>query len=342
LKGSDGLKDKDIESLNEIVSSGVNNVYTGASILIGKNQDILYKNTFGTKDEKERLTEEDIFDLASVTKVVGTATAVMRLIDEKQIKLEDKIGKFIEVSSPKSEVTIFELLTHTSGMQAYSNLWEEYRGEELLKYIINIQPQENAYKCYEYSCLNFITLMKIVEEVTQKNFKEYVEGIFKKIGMANTCFNPKNKDKAVSTSIREGKRLKGVVEDELAYYLGGVSGNAGLFSNASDLRIFIISLLNGEIVSKDTLDLFTTTVVKRGENATHIAWMAPPVAGCQYSLDSTGFGHNGFTGTSIWIRKDGLFSIFLTNSVYYDRFLKKPELNVIRNKINNIIFRKDH
>ncbi|RPD36427.1 hypothetical protein HWHPT5561_02285 [Petrotoga sp. HWH.PT.55.6.1] len=331
-----------MESLNEIVSSGVNNVYTGASILIGKNQDILYKNTFGTKDEKERLTEEDIFDLASVTKVVGTATAVMRLIDEKQIKLEDKIGKFKEVSSPKSEVTIFELLTHTSGMQAYSNLWEEYRGEELLKYIINIQPQENAYKCYEYSCLNFITLMKIVEEVTQKNFKEYVEDIFKKIGMANTCFNPKNKDKAVSTSIREGKRLKGVVEDELAYSLGGVSGNAGLFSNASDLRIFIISLLNGEIVSKDTLDLFITTLVKRGENTTHIAWMAPPVAGCQYSLDSTGFGHNGFTGTSIWIRKDGLFSIFLTNSVYYDRFLKKPELNVIRNKINNIIFRKDH
>ncbi|WP_121514602.1 MULTISPECIES: serine hydrolase [unclassified Petrotoga] len=336
------MKDKDIESLNEIVSSGVNNVYTGASILIGKKEKILYKNTFGTKDEKERLTEEDIFDLASVTKVVGTATAVMRLIDENQIKLEDKIGKFIEVSSPKSEITIFELLTHTSGMQAYSNLWEEYRGEELLKHIINIQPQENPYKCYEYSCLNFITLMKIVEEVTQKNYQEYVEGIFKKIGMENTCFNPKNQDKAVSTSIREGKRLKGVVEDELAYYLGGVSGNAGLFSNASDLRIFIISLLNREIVTKDTLDLFTNTVVKRGENATHIAWMAPPVAGCQYSLDSTGFGHNGFTGTSIWIRKDGLFSIFLTNSVYYDRFLKKPELNVIRNKINNIIFRKDH
>jgi CubicO group peptidase (beta-lactamase class C family) len=336
------LKDKDIESLNEIVSSGLNNVYTGASILIGKKEKILYKNTFGTKDEKERLTEEDIFDLASVTKVVGTATAVMRLIDENQIKLEDKIGKFIEVSSPKSEITIFELLTHTSGMQAYSNLWEEYRGEELLKHIINIQPQENPYKCYEYSCLNFITLMKIVEEVTQKNYQEYVEGIFKKIGMENTCFNPKNQDKAVSTSIREGKRLKGVVEDELAYYLGGVSGNAGLFSNASDLRIFIISLLNREIVTKDTLDLFTNTVVKRGENATHIAWMAPPVAGCQYSLDSTGFGHNGFTGTSIWIRKDGLFSIFLTNSVYYDRFLKKPELNVIRNKINNIIFRKDH
>jgi len=336
------LKEKDIESLNEIVSSGVNNVYTGASILIGKNEKLLYKNTYGTKDEKEKLTEEDIFDLASVTKVVGTATAVMKLIDEKQIKLEDKIGKFIEVSSPKSEITIFELLTHTSRIQAYSNLWEKYQGEELLKQIINIQPQENAYKCYEYSCLNFITLMKIVEEVTQKHFKEYVEDIFKKIRMENTCFNPKNQDKAVSTSIREGKRLKGVVEDELAYYLGGVSGNAGLFSNTGDLRVFIISLLSGEIVSKDTLDLFTTTLVKRGENTTHIAWMAPPVAGCQYSLDSTGFGHNGFTGTSIWIRKDGLFSIFLTNSVYYDRFLKKPELNVIRNKINNIIFRKDH
>ncbi|MGY4687653.1 serine hydrolase domain-containing protein [Petrotoga sp. DB-2] len=342
MKGSDDLKEKDIESLNEIVLSEVNNVYTGASILIGKNEKILYKNTFGRKNENEKLTEEDIFDLASVTKVVGTATAVMRLIDEKQIKLEDKIGKFIEVSRPKSEVTIFELLTHTSGMQAYSNLWQKYRGEELLKHIINIQPQENVYKCYEYSCLNFITLMKIVEEVTQKHFKEYVKDIFNEIGMGNTCFNPKNKDKAVSTSIREGKRLKGVVEDELAYYLGGVSGNAGLFSNASDLRIFIISLLSGEIVSKDTLDLFTTTLVKRGENTTHIAWMAPPVAGCQYSLDSTGFGHNGYTGTSIWIGKDGLFSIFLTNSVYYDRFLKKPELNVIRNKINNIIFRKDH
>ncbi len=134
MKGSDDLKDKDVESLNEIVLLGVNNVYTGASILIGKNEKILYKNTFGTKDENEKLTEEDIFDLASVTKMVGTATAVMRLIDEKQIKLEDKIGKFIEVSRPKSEVTIFELLTHTSGMQAYSNLWQKYRGEELLKH----------------------------------------------------------------------------------------------------------------------------------------------------------------------------------------------------------------
>jgi len=332
------LKAKDIESLNEIILSGVNNVYTGASILIGEKEKILYKNNFGTKDEKEKLTEKDIFDLASVTKVVGTATAVMKLIDENKIKLDDRIGKFIEVSSPKREVTIFELLTHTSGMQAYSNLWEKYKGQELLEHIINIQPQEGHYKCYEYSCLNFITLMKIVEEVTQRDFKEYVEDIFNKIGMENTCYNPKNKDKAVSTSIREDKRLKGVVEDELAYYLGGVSGNAGLFSNCDDLRIFIISLLNGEIVSKDIVDLFTTTLVKRGENTTHIAWMAPPVVGCQYSLDSTGFGHNGFTGTSIWIRKDGLFSIFLTNSVYYERFLKKPELNVIRNKINNIIF----
>lgn len=323
--------------MDDIIKSGLKEVYTAASILIGKNDEILFRNFYGTIDMKERLTQDNIFDLASVTKVVATTTAIMKLVDEKKISLDDKIGKYLNVGGFKSEVTIFELLTHTSGMPAYSDLWKEYRGEELLEKIIEIQPYDSIYKCYEYSCLNFITLMKIVEIVSGQSFKDYVEKIFRTLGMKNTVYIP-NKDKAVETSIREGKRLKGLPDDELAYYLGGVSGNAGLFSNVDDLRIFIINLLDYKIVSQDTFKLFIDTIVKRGENYTHIGWKSPPVAGCQYSLDKTGFGHNGFTGTSIWVRKDGLFSIFLTNAVYFDRYIKKPELNVIRNKINNIVF----
>ncbi|HQD63144.1 MAG TPA: serine hydrolase domain-containing protein [Defluviitoga sp.] len=334
------LKEINAKILDDIVLSGLNDVYTAASLLVGKGEKILFRDFFGTKDEIEKLTQEDIFDLASVTKVVSTATAIMKLIDDKRIDLNDKIGDYLNVSNRKAEITIFELLTHTSLMPPYSTLWKEYRGQELLEKLIQIQPQKGPDKCYEYSCLNFITLMKIVQEVTQMNFKDYIEEIFKELGMKNTCYNPVDKEKAVATSIRDGKRLQGDPDDELAYYLGGVSGNAGLFSNVDDLRIFIYSLLRGKIVSEKTVDLFTTTVVKKGENVTHIAWMAPPAVGCQYSLDSSGFGHNGFTGTSIWIRKDGLFSIFLTNSVYYDRYLKKPELNVIRNKVNNVVFRE--
>ncbi len=332
------LKGLDIKILDEIIVSGLNNVYTAASLLIGDEENILYRDFFGTKDGIEKLTENDIFDLASVTKVVATATAVMKLIDSGQLHLKDKIGNYLNISGQKGEITIFELLTHTSLMPSYSTLWKEYKNKELFEKLIEIQPQKGPNKCYEYSCLNFITLMKIVEVVTQVNFKDYVEKVFIDLGMKNTCYNPIDKERAVATSIRDGKRLKGDPDDELAYYLGGVSGNAGLFSNVDDLRIFIYNLLSGKIVSEKTFDLFTTTIVKRGENITHIAWMAPPVAGCQYSLDSSGFGHNGFTGTSIWIRKDGMFSIFLTNAVFYDRYLKKPELNVIRNKINNIVF----
>lgn len=332
------LKGLDIKILDEIIVSGLNNVYTAASLLIGDEENILYRDFFGTKDGIEKLTENDIFDLASVTKVVATATAVMKLIDSGQLHLKDKIGNYLNVSGQKGEITIFELLTHTSLMPSYSTLWKEYKNKELFEKLIEIQPQKGPNKCYEYSCLNFITLMKIVEVVTQVNFKDYIEKVFIDLGMKNTCYNPIDKERAVATSIRGGKRLKGDPDDELAYYLGGVSGNAGLFSNVDDLRIFIYNLLSGKIVSEKTFDLFTTTIVKRGENITHIAWMAPPVAGCQYSLDSSGFGHNGFTGTSIWIRKDGMFSIFLTNAVFYDRYLKKPELNVIRNKINNIVF----
>ena len=332
------LKGLDIKILDEIIVSGLNNVYTAASLLIGDEENILYRDFFGTKDGIEKLTENDIFDLASVTKVVATATAVMKLIDSGQLHLKDKIGNYLNVSGQKGEITIFELLTHTSLMPSYSTLWKEYKNKELFEKLIEIQPQKGPNKCYEYSCLNFITLMKIVEVVTQVNFKDYIEKVFIDLGMKNTCYNPIDKERAVATSIRDGKRLKGDPDDELAYYLGGVSGNAGLFSNVDDLRIFIFNLLEGKIVSNKTLELFTTTIIKKGENTTHIAWMAPPVAGCQYSLDSSGFGHNGFTGTSIWIRKDGMFSIFLTNAVFYDRYLKKPELNVIRNKINNIVF----
>lgn len=334
------MNKEDIETLNSVINSGLNKLYTGASILIGKKNKVLYRNFFGTKDGEEVLTERDIFDLASLTKIIATTTGIMKLIDENKINLEDKIGKYIKVSSPKSKVTIFELLTHTSGMPAYSKLWQKYSGDELYDRIINLQPQDNLNKCYEYSCLNFVTLMKIIEVVTQRSFKEYIENIFTTLGMRNTCYKPKNKEKTVATSIRDGKRIKGEVEDEIAYYMGGVSGNAGLFSNVDDLSIFVFNLLDYNIASKETFEFFTKALIKRGENTTHIGYMAPPVAGCQYALDSSGFGHNGFTGTSLWVRTDGLFSIFLTNSVYYDRFLKKPELNVIRNRINNIVFSK--
>lgn len=327
------------EHVDRIINDGIaQKIYPGAVLVVGLKDVTLYEKTYGTIDGVKKTSVNTIYDLASLTKVIATTTAIMKLFEEGRLSLYDKVGDFIDVEREKSEITIFELLSHTSGLQPYSDLWRLLRGEDLKQEILKIQPTCKGKM--QYSCLNFITLMSIVEHITGENFDSYIERLLE---IPNTHFNPKDVENCAPTSEREGKRLKGQPDDELAYYLGGVGGNAGLFSTAKDMHTFVSRLLEGYYVSKNVVDLFTQTIIHEPanpsskENRRHLGWMVPLPGGSAGDFaHEKMFGHTGFTGTSLWITPDGLHVILLTNKGFYDRWNEKMQR--VRALVHNVVF----
>lgn len=325
------------EKIDRVVQEGLDKIYPGCVVLVGRPNEVIYQKAYGTLDFQRKTTVNTVYDLASVTKVVATTTAIMKLFSEGYLHLHDTIGRFLDLPKPKSDITILQLLTHTSGMQPYSELWKYLRGRELLQEILRIQPVEEPGRKIVYSCLNFITLMAIVEKITGIPFDKFIYSIFEPLGMKSTRFSPGPSENIAPTSMRDDKRLVGWVDDELAYYLGGVSGNAGLFSNAPDLFIFMSSLLTGNIVPFGIVKLFTQKIIEANGGKRHLGWMcAASGTSSGDMLSEKSFGHSGFTGTTIWCREDGLFVIFLTNKGFIKRH--EDEIMRIRILLHNIVF----
>lgn len=332
------LDERTIRNIDTIIEYGINEkIYPGCTLLVGFKDDILYEKAYGTIDGTSPTNMDTLYDLASLTKVIATTTAIMRLFEDGMISLSDKVGDFLDVSGEKADITILELLTHTSGLQPYSDLWRIIRGEELKREILKIQPTCKGKM--QYSCLNFITLMAIVEKITGESFDKYIHEL---LNIEDILFKPAQDKihRCAPTSERDGIRLKSLPDDELAYYLGGVSGNAGLFGSARAIHTFLGRLYGGYYVSKNVVHLFTQTIVQDPSdpsNKRHIGWMAPVKGGStgDFGNDSM-FGHTGFTGTSLWCTKEGLHVIFLTNKGFYQRW--EDKIQRIRRLIHNVIF----
>ena len=266
----------------------------------------------------------------------------MKLLSEGYIHLKDTLENF-DFKDNKKDITLFNLLTHTSGLPPYSELWKKYQRKDLYEKILKINPENQINQKIVYSCINFIILMNIIEKITNQNFEKYIESLYKKNEIKNLFFNPGKKTtlKIAPTSKRKEKRLIGKPDDELAYYLGGTSGNAGLFGNVKGIYTLLSKIIEGKIVPRKIFELFTNTTIEIDNTKKHIGWMAPgneSSAGDILNLCPEAYGHTGFTGTSIWGYKD-LFVIFLTNRTYYERFgnsLKK--IHRIRILLHNIIF----
>jgi len=319
---------KDIDSLiSKYMDYGT---FPGGVLLVGTDRDVLLEKTYGYRavyPEKEMNSIDTIYDLASLTKVVATTPAIMRLLEGGEIRLWDPVKRFLPEFSTglKQEVRIFHLLTHTSGLPPYSNAWRYAKDsaelkEELLKTDLSYKTGTNTV----YSCLNFIFLGYIIEKITLSSLDKFVKGhIFTPLGMEDTDFLPKDISKVAPTCKRDGKILRGEPDDELAYYQGGVSGNAGLFSTAQDLYKYARSYINPEysIFSPYTIELFTKEHVSFGEEKKGLGWMIKSInSSCGDLFSEKSFGHTGYTGTSLWIDPvKRLIVIFLSNRTHLSR-----------------------
>ncbi|MFW6160560.1 MAG: serine hydrolase domain-containing protein, partial [Acidobacteriota bacterium] len=253
--------------LEDVIREAVNNEeIPGAVILVGHKENIVFRRAFGWRQiipEPKPMEVDLLFDLASLTKPVATATSVMILVEKGKLSLQDKVKDYVpgftslQENSKKvaKNARLWHLLTHTSGLPPYTEaaVVEKKYGKpcplkNMVEHIAGLKKTSAPGKEFIYSCLGYITLAYIIEQVSGKNIAEFSSNnIFKPLNMTKTSFTP-DEDKypfCVPTQVIDGKLLQGVVHDPLAKLLGGISGNAGLFSSADDLALFAQMLLKG-------------------------------------------------------------------------------------------------
>ena len=333
-----------LENAESIIESAIaSNVFPGAVLAIGRRDSVLCEKAFGLRstsptEEQNRL--DTIYDMASVTKPFATTSAIMVLLSEGRITLEDRLSSLLNVESSKERIQLWHLLTHTSGMPPYSELWREKSGQELLDALTAVRVERPPGEKVIYSCLNFILLMRVVEEVSGVPFDDYcLKNVFLPLGLKDTRFRPELTERIAPTSVRENRVLVGEPDDELCFYLGGVSGNAGLFSTAADTLAFIIGLWTGRLVSKRVARKFTEFLVYDQDNPRRLGWQAPgPGTSSGDLFGNSAFGHTGFTGTSLWFDPETELSIvFLTNRTHIKRRETIPQMLEIRRRLHNTI-----
>jgi uncharacterized protein YbbC (DUF1343 family)/CubicO group peptidase (beta-lactamase class C family) len=304
----------------------------GAVLLVGHNGQIVYRKAYGDRailPAREPMTADTIFDIASLTKIVATTSAVMKLYDEGRFSPDDRVTKYLpEFQGGRSAITIRDLMTHYSGLRPDLDLDPPWSGYETGIHRALIDKPANPPKTkFAYSDINFELLGEIVHRLSGLPENEYVQKIlFAPLGMTDTGYLPDSKLRpriAPTEQQRDGEILRGVVHDPTARFMGGVAGHAGVFSTADDLAKYCQMILDGGdgIFKPATIRMFASPASPSGEkNVRGLGWDIDSVySGNRGNLFPAGrsFGHTGFTGTSIWIDPASkTYVILLANAVH--------------------------
>src|SRR5438093_3147453 len=303
----------------------------GALVLVSHNGQVVYRKAYGYRalePRREVMTIDTIFDLASLTKVVATTTAVMQLVERGQVRLNDPVAKYIPefAQNGKDDITVRMLLTHYSGLREDLDLAHPWQGRDTaFSMAFAEKPANPPGSRFLYSDINFITLGELVERVTKTQLDKYCEThIFVPLKMTHTRFLPPVpwRPKIAPTQYDENNTmLRGVVHDPTARRMGGVAGHAGLFSTADDLAKFARALLTGSSVLPSLLveKMSTPQQPPTSSSLRGLGWdIDSPFSTNRGELLPVGsFGHTGFTGTSLWIDPTTrTYIILLTNYVH--------------------------
>ena len=413
-----GINSSKLENIEHIALEGVRQrAYPGCQILVAKDGVIIYEREFGNLNygDSPDVTPETIYDVASITKASATLPAIMKLYDEKEVALQDNIGKYVKATkgSDKENIRIRTLLLHESGLTSfipyyttaidnnsytgslfgqrsqrynarYAGAWgrTDYKfhsnmisskpseifyqpvargmyasdkmNEALLQDIIN-SPLSNRGK-YRYSCLNFMLLKEAVEDISGLNIDTYLKiNYFNKLGATTTTYLPLRyfSEEVIAPTENDPffrkQHLTGYVHDEGAALFGGMSGNAGLFSNANDLAKLYQMWLNGgeyggeRYLSEETIKLFSTTkssISRRG-----LGFDKPDPRNTRTNPTSPGtpievYGHTGYTGTCFWVDpNNNMIYIFLSNRVNPSRSPNRLSSLEIRERIQEELYK---
>jgi uncharacterized protein YbbC (DUF1343 family) len=345
------LKNPTLADVDELVAVAIaEGKLPGCVVTFGRHDRVLFQKAYGLREvEPERvlMTEDTLFDLASLTKPIATATSLMVLVDRGKLRLDDPAARYVPefARHNKANITLRHLLTHVSGLPAETTMDDYRHGRaEALRRISALQPRWPPGAKFIYSDIGYIVLGEVIARVSGKDLSKFAQHyLFSPLGMTDTVFVPSAelRLRAAPTEMREGSWIVGEVHDPRAFRLGGVAGNAGLFSTAKDVTRYAQVILgegalNGvRILSKASTramlaphdvpggirapgwDVQTSFSINRGE-----------------TLSRHAVGHGGFTGTVLWIDPDlDLFVLFLSNRVHPEG---KGAINALAGQLGTI------
>ncbi|MBP3334007.1 MAG: beta-lactamase family protein [Clostridia bacterium] len=323
----------DTKKWNELLDKGVEDgAFPCYASAVGRGNELFFKSLGGNRalyPTKLPLTKDTLFDMASLSKLIGTTMAALRLIEKGKLSLNDRVGDFFESCYGKEDITIYQLMTHTSGIPSFFHMWK-----------MNIDPRDAARVILEhplsapagssviYSCMGYILLGKILEKICGESLDKIVQReVLAPLDMKDTCYCPTPDRICVSTEKKAGsdEYICGHVHDENAYSIGGISGNAGLFSTLDDCIKFasMISREGEGFLKKSTFDLAIsdhTEKISSSARGLGFQLYRDEIYPGGQMMSRGSYGHSGFTGTYIYVDKDTkIFCIFLSNRVHFGR-----------------------
>lgn len=414
-----GIASSRLAAIDTIVQEGISaEAFPGCQILIAKDGQVIYNRSFGSFEYngKQKVTNDDMYDLASMTKATATVPAVMKLYDQSKLKLNSEISTFVPLlkGTDKADITVRDALLHESRLPSFipyymdaidKNSYEGKLFNRTWTSLYSAQFDANTYartdykykpnlvsstakpnflpladglyvsrnyndtiinaianskldrrKRYIYSCLNFMLLKEVVEKISKEDLNTFVqENFFSRLGSTTTTYNPLTrftKEHIVPTEKDDFLRkqlLQGYVHDEGAAFMGGISGNAGLFSNANDIaKLYQMWLNKGvyggeEYLSKKTCQVFMNTksgISRRGLGFDKPEPNTAKSSPTSFSTPLSTYGHTGFTGTCFWVDPDNnLIYIFLSNRVNDKRIHNAISSLKIRSRIQEEIYK---
>lgn len=347
-----GLDAQKLQRIDEIVTEGLaEKKMPGCVVCVGRHGKIAFLKAFGQKQLQPTelpMTTDTLFDMASITKPMATATSIMLLIERGKLRLTDKVASILPdfAVNGKEPITIQDLLIHHSGLLADNSIKDYEQGhDEAIKRICELKLLNPIGAKFVYSDVNFILLGEIVAKVSEKNVHEFSrEHLFAPLGMKSTGYLPSEELRATAapTEQRDGKWMQGEVHDPRAFKLGGVAGHAGLFSTAEDVAVYAQMMLGrGEYAGVRVLSPETVERMTRGDRVSSgvrgLGWDKRTGYSINRGelLTDSAFGHGGFTGTVLWIDPDlDLFFIFLSNRVHPNG---KGSVNQLAGRIATVV-----
>jgi beta-glucosidase-like glycosyl hydrolase/CubicO group peptidase (beta-lactamase class C family) len=387
-----GIDHAPLSLIDSMVMEGIRNkALPGCQVLVAQHGKVLYNKSFGTFTYDSASTKVEnyhLYDLASLTKILATTLAIMKLYDDKAIGLNDKLGLYLPFlrGTAKEKITIKEVLLHQAGFPAFipfykktmqngvldttwyssiktsrntlqlaDQLWIDKRYEQEIFNIIATADMKTSGE-YVYSDLGFILLRKLVENVSNMPFENFMnEHFYEPLAISNLYFNPIAKGVPISKiapteldTVYRKQLVQGFVHDPAAAMMGGISGHAGLFGNANSVAILMQMLLNQgtygnvRVLKSSTVQLFTNKQNKKsrrglGFDKPETIAFRPSPTGAFCSPQT--FGHTGFTGTCTWADpKTEIIYVFLSNRVYPFPENNKLAQSNLRTRIQDLIY----
>ena len=309
--------------------------FPAAAVEVGWHDGVLWREAFGRLSYEPgaaATTEETLFDLASLTKVVATTTLAMGLVDAQRLGIDDRVGSWLpEWRGPdRDRVTAGDLLAHASGLTAHLPFYRDGAGRAEFQRAICTMPLEYVPRTEAvYSDLGFILLGFIVEDAGGARLDEQFATVVARLDLGDIAFRP-SRDWRARTAPTEvdpwrGRLLVAEVHDENAWALGGVAGHTGLFGTVASVGRFAQVLLRttmggNELVQSQTLETFLRPTEVPGSSRA-LGWDTMlPTSSCGRRMSAAAIGHTGFAGTSLWIDKQrDIYVVLLTNRIHPSR-----------------------